>query len=105
MDSRGTPPETSNFYCLPGRAGGTPIALDLEGLPLALFNNHEAPDLPTDGLGQALERIGVGEETLREALRLKPFEHWVGHIPFAFWIVSVLRPRTLVEIGVGALEI
>jgi hypothetical protein len=56
-------------------------------------------------LGQALERIGVGEETLREALRLKPFEHWVGHIPFAFWIVSVLRPRTLVEIGVGALEI
>ena len=24
MDSRGTPPEMSNFYCLPGRAGGTP---------------------------------------------------------------------------------
>jgi hypothetical protein len=23
MDSRGTPPEMSNFYCLPGRAGGT----------------------------------------------------------------------------------
>ena len=27
MDSRGTPPEMSNFYCLPGRAGGTPILL------------------------------------------------------------------------------
>ena len=28
--SRGIPPETSNFYCLPGRAGGTPIRLELE---------------------------------------------------------------------------
>jgi hypothetical protein len=27
MDSLGIPPETSNFYCLPGRAGGTPIVL------------------------------------------------------------------------------
>jgi Hint domain len=27
MDSRGLPPEMSNFYCLPGRAGGTPIVL------------------------------------------------------------------------------
>ena len=27
MDGRRTPPETSNFYCLPGRAGGTPIVL------------------------------------------------------------------------------
>jgi excinuclease ABC subunit C len=27
MESRGLPPETSNFYCLPGRAGGSPILL------------------------------------------------------------------------------
>jgi hypothetical protein len=27
MDSRGIPPETSNFYCLPGRAGGSPNLL------------------------------------------------------------------------------
>src|SRR5262249_20021152 len=24
---------------------------------------------------------------------------WVGHIPFAFWIVAAHRPRTLVELG------
>ncbi len=24
---------------------------------------------------------------------------WVGHIPFAFWIVEVLRPRIFVELG------
>jgi hypothetical protein len=28
MESLGIPPETSNFDCLPGRAGGTPFVLD-----------------------------------------------------------------------------
>jgi len=27
MDNRGLPPKTSNFYCLPGRAGGTPMGI------------------------------------------------------------------------------
>ena len=27
MDSPGIPPETSNFYCLPGKAGGFPLVL------------------------------------------------------------------------------
>jgi O-antigen biosynthesis protein len=25
---------------------------------------------------------------------------WLGHIPFAFWLIEVVRPRTLVELGV-----
>ena len=29
MDGRRPPPEMSNFYCLPGRAGGTPMVLVL----------------------------------------------------------------------------
>jgi hypothetical protein len=27
MDDRRPPPEMSNFYCLPGKAGGTPMVL------------------------------------------------------------------------------
>jgi hypothetical protein len=27
MDSRGLPPEMSNFDCLPGKAGGSPFVL------------------------------------------------------------------------------
>ncbi|MBR0654116.1 glycoside hydrolase family 99-like domain-containing protein [Plastoroseomonas arctica] len=50
-------------------------------------------------LGEALSVIAAGEETLAEPLRLKPFEHWVGHIPFAFWLTAKLRPRVFVELG------
>ena len=25
---------------------------------------------------------------------------WIEHIPFAFWIVEVLKPKTVVELGV-----
>jgi len=32
--------------------------------------------------------------------RLRPPFSWVGHIPFAFHIVKILRPRILVELGV-----
>ena len=31
MDGWRPPPETSNFYCLPGRAGGTPMVLEING--------------------------------------------------------------------------
>lgn len=31
--------------------------------------------------------------------RLKEPDAWVGHIPFAFWIVDALQPQTLVELG------
>jgi hypothetical protein len=30
MDNRELPPKTSNFYCLPGRAGGTPMGISSE---------------------------------------------------------------------------
>jgi hypothetical protein len=32
--------------------------------------------------------------------RLVPPPPWMGHIPFAFWIVAALRPGTFIELGV-----
>jgi glycosyltransferase involved in cell wall biosynthesis len=32
-------------------------------------------------------------------MRIVEPTYWVPHIPFAFWIVEALRPRTLVELG------
>jgi hypothetical protein len=66
---------------------------------LALDGHDDTTSFSGAPLADALARIGVGQETLREPLHLRPFEHWVGHIPFAFWIVSALRPRVLVELG------
>src|SRR5436189_6218299 len=31
--------------------------------------------------------------------RLVPPPSWIGHIPFAFWIVEVFRPSLFVELG------
>ena len=50
-------------------------------------------------LGRALLAIEANAITLQEASRLKPFEHWVGHIPFAFWLIDKIRPGIFVEIG------
>ena len=35
---------------------------------------------------------------LRPARLVEP-DAWIGHIPFAFWIVAAHRPRVLVELG------
>lgn len=41
-------------------------------------------------------RIDASMAMIPDAL---PPSAWTGHIPFAFWLVSQLRPRTLVELG------
>jgi hypothetical protein len=41
MDSLGPPPETSNFHCLPGRAGGTPSVLGLSPRLFAAYGSRQ----------------------------------------------------------------
>jgi lipopolysaccharide biosynthesis protein len=48
---------------------------------------------------EAMALLRIGNEALWVPERLVEFEHWVGHIPFAFWLTSALRPRTFVELG------
>lgn len=37
--------------------------------------------------------------TLSEPLRVVYPPPWVGHIPFAFWLIEAMQPRSLVELG------
>lgn len=43
------------------------------------------------------------EPLLRSSLFFQPerlaMSAWIEHVPFAFWIVDVLKPRTIVELG------
>lgn len=57
-------------------------------------NQHSAP------LSALMAALDIGDEYFWYPRRLVPFEHWVGHIPFAFWIVKILKPRSFVELGV-----
>jgi hypothetical protein len=50
----GIPPETSNFYCLPGRAGGTPNVLDV------LVDDRPALSAVADRFRQDLADAGIG---------------------------------------------
>jgi len=46
-----------------------------------------------------MKDLSIGDEYLWNPDRLVPLHHWAGHIPFAFWLMSVMRPRRLVELG------
>jgi lipopolysaccharide biosynthesis protein len=58
-------------------------------------------DLPiAEDLSETIQRLKLGNEVFLPPDRLVQFEHWAGHIPFAFWLMRALRPRALVELGV-----
>jgi hypothetical protein len=51
-----------------------------------------------------MSKVSCQELVLRpivftQPLRIVEPQYWVPHIPFAFWIVEALRPRTFVELG------
>jgi GT2 family glycosyltransferase/F0F1-type ATP synthase membrane subunit b/b' len=45
------------------------------------------------------DALDLADELNWTPMRLVPPEPWVGHIPFAFWLVKALRPQTFVELG------
>ena len=53
-----------------------------------------------EDLSEAIRRLKLGNELFLPPDRLVQFEHWAGHIPFAFWLMRALRPGALVELGV-----
>ncbi|TWH02325.1 Lipopolysaccharide biosynthesis protein [Ochrobactrum sp. J50] len=56
-------------------------------------------DNDNKNLLDVIEKLNVGEEYFWLPDHLTPFEHWVGHIPFAFWLMKTLKPKRFVELG------
>ncbi len=46
-----------------------------------------------------ISELNIGDEFFWVPDRLVPFEHWVGHIPFVFWLMKVSKPTRFVELG------
>lgn len=58
-----------------------------------------APPQTDIHLVEIMRQLDIGDELFWVPERLVQFEHWVGHIPFAFWLVKTLRPERIVELG------
>jgi glycosyltransferase involved in cell wall biosynthesis len=50
-------------------------------------------------MNRILAELQIGDELFWEPVRVVPPEPWVGHIPFAFWLIKALRPEIFVELG------
>ena len=53
---------------------------------------------PVTSLGAIMSRLDIADEVDWPADHL-PESAWLEHIPFAFWLIKVLQPTALVELG------
>lgn len=54
------------------------------------------PEAPSSGDGRFGDLVGPIAFTMPHRLVQSA---WLGHIPFAFWLIHAHRPRVLVELG------
>jgi GT2 family glycosyltransferase len=85
-----------------GRRGCEPEGA-LGGVCGVNLNNQESAGRRTEvSLDNEIER-GVLSSIFRRSMFWTPERQatsaWIEHVPFAFWLVDVLRPRTIVELG------
>ncbi len=79
------------------------------------FTSQDAPGLPLVREGRRSSIAGAGSasrmkkdlESLLDTASLAPEyidsgSAWLGHIPFAMWLVQMVRPKILVELGAHA---
>src|SRR5689334_13018989 len=52
----------------------------------------------SNSLADIIERLEIGDELFWDAQHLGPPD-WIGHIPFALWLVRSLRPAVVVNLG------
>ena len=55
--------------------------------------------MKAETLPSLLAALHVDDEVLGEAACFDPPDHWLGHVPFMFWLMRRLRPALLVEIS------
>lgn len=53
---------------------------------------------PSNSLADIVERLEIGDELFWDAQHLGPPD-WIGHVPFAFWLVRSLRPAVVLGLG------
>lgn len=92
----------SEPFRFPRSRAANPASSDILGgfLQMKFVVDDDRSEQSEDhSIGNIFNALSIGHEYLWRPERLVSFHHWIGHIPFAFWIVKTLRPRVFVELG------
>jgi hypothetical protein len=76
-----------------------PASPSITDVELHSQSPDQEPPIDKSELVGLIAELNIGDEYFWNPERLVHFEHWVGHIPIAFWLMKVLQPRCYVELG------